>query len=73
MSAMSPLRLPKSGVTPVIQLKKHAKERYRYEVQRLQCRQDYLRCKRMAEALVRDLTHHFWSDNSTPCNMYMTC
>ena len=61
----APLRLPRSGVTPVIQLKTHAKQHYKYEVQRLQCRLDYLRRKRMAEALLRDLTHDFCSEKNS--------
>ena len=51
----------------LFQLKKHAKQRYKYEVRRLQHRQEYLRHECMAEALLRDPTCDFWSEVGKSC------
>ena len=56
---------PSSGV--LFQLMKHAKQRYKYKVRRLQHRQEYLRHERMAEALLRDPTRDFWSEVCKSC------
>ena len=43
-----------------------------YEVRRLQRRQDYLRHKRMAEALLRDPCRDFWSEVRKSCGKKST-
>ena len=61
-----------SGV--LFQLKGNAKKRYKYEVRKLQRRQDYmyLRRKRMAEALLRDPCRDFWSEVHKSCGKKST-
>ena len=62
---------PSSGV--LFQLKRNAKKRYKYEVRRLQRRQDYLRHKRMmAEALLRNPCRDFWSEVPKSCGKKST-
>ena len=56
----------------LFQLKTNAKKRYKYEVRRLQRRQDYLRRKRMAEALLRDPCRDFWSEVRKSCGKKST-
>jgi len=50
---------PSAGV--LFQLKKHAYGRYKYAVHRVRRRQEHLKQMKLAEALLKDPTHNFWT------------
>ena len=51
---------PSAGV--LFQLKKRAHRRYKYAVRRVRRRQEHIKQMKLAEALLKDPTHNFWTE-----------
>ena len=51
---------PSAGV--LFQLKKRAHRRYKYAVHRVRRRQEHIKQMKLAEALLKDPTHNFWTE-----------